>query len=141
MITQICTQPAGTSAPSLFEAAYHEARRHQWLESQFARRDLGDAAFYDWYRRYWTTFLRYRHIEHLIGEQIWSEFNQKSFGILRDGYEQNALTYEVIEQYRSGKENFNIIWWAQGNGHCADTVRQCLLQINMNGIRLHPRLD
>ncbi len=141
MITQICTQPAGTSAPSLFEAAYHEACRHQWLESQFARRDLGNAAFYDWYHRYWTTFLRYRHIEQLLGEHAWCEFNQKSFGILQDAYERDPLTYEVIEQYRSGKENLNIIRWAQDAGHCADTVRQCLLQINMNGIRLELRMD
>lgn len=139
MISQLSAPELDPS--SVFEMALQEARRHRWLESQFARRDLGDDATYDWYRKYWNTFIRYRHVEHLVGEKNWEEFGNESFGILRKAFQEQPLMYDIVELYRNGYENLNIIDWAFGRKHCMDAVYDCLIAINMNNARLDPRFE
>src|SRR5262245_14305154 len=76
----IANQPwLGSEVPSLLPYAWKEIERHKWLESEKARRDLGDAAIADWVRRYWWRFCRWRRIEHVEGVQRWFEFSFDDF--------------------------------------------------------------
>lgn len=127
---------------SVFEAAFLEARHHRWIESQKAGRDLGDAAFLDWYRRHWWRFLRHRHVEHLLGDVCWQEFNPDSFGVLGSlPGEDEWLAAEIVELYREGGENLGIIQHAYEQDWPLHEVRECLLLINMNDARLDPRFN
>ncbi len=139
-MTQACL--TAVRSLSLIEAAYHEARRHQWIESQKHQRDLGDNAFRDWYRCYWWSFLRHRHIEHLMGECRWSEFESETYGRLQGLLGTfGELADEIIEQYRTGSENLDIINWALHYRQDMESVYECLVQINMNDARIHPALS
>lgn len=127
---------------SIFVAAFQEALRHRWIESQKHGRDLGDYAIRDWYDRFWWTFLRYRHIEHVLGESQWEEFPHRSFAAVRpllDGNDDVAVT--IIDLYREGFENLDIINWSHRKGHGFDAVFECLLLINMNDARIDPRFN
>ena len=94
---------------SVFEAAFEEARQHRWIQSEDCGRDLGEWAIYDWYRRWWSTFIRHRHVEHLVGERWWSEFSPSSYGILREILVYDLLANDIVDLYRNGDENLDII--------------------------------
>lgn len=131
-----------TEICSIFEAAFEEALRHRWIESQKRGHDLGDHAIRDWYNTYWWTFLRYRHIEHVLGESCWNEFPDCSYAAIRpllDGDDEIAAT--IIDLYREGFENLDIIHWAHRAGHAFDAVFECLVLINMNDARLDPKFN
>ena len=102
---------------SVFEAAFEEARRHRWIESEKCGRDLGESSFLDWYQNHWTIFVRYRHVEHLIGQRRWPEFGRRSFGVFHQAMVVDRLTCEIIDRYQAGDENLNIINWEIGRAH------------------------
>lgn len=132
----------GVNTTSIFEAAYCEASRHRWIESQKSGCDLGDFAIRDWYQRFWWTFLRYRHTEHIFGEFHWDEFPRQSFATARpllDSDDELAAT--IIDLYLQGFENLDIISWANRTGHEFEPVYECLLLINMNDARLDPKFN
>lgn len=124
---------------SVFQAAFEEARRHRWIESEKRGYDLGESAFLDWYEQHWNIFVRYRHVEHLIGERRWPEFGRRSFGVLRHAMVVDWLTCEIVDRYQAGGENLDIINWAMDEGHDSDAVFECLEVININDARLNPR--
>ncbi|MFT4556541.1 MAG: hypothetical protein ACKVII_06875 [Planctomycetales bacterium] len=127
---------------SLYEAAFEEARCHRWIESQKRGYDLGNDGFLEWYDRFWWNFLRYRHLEHLLGEYRWSEFASDTFGVLMPLIESDdELAREIVDQYRQGCENLDILNWALRNCHCVDNVCQCLVLINMNDARIDPQFN
>ncbi len=132
---------ADVTVESVFEAAFEEARQHRWIESQNCGRDLGDWAIYDWYRQFWPTFLRHRHVEHLVGERWWAEFSKKSYGVLRETLVYDVLANDIVDLYRNGEENLTIIKWALDEGHDLDEIVDSLLLINMNDARLDPRFQ
>lgn len=139
-MTQLCSLHC--EVDSVFEAAFLEARRHRWIESQNAGHDLGERAFLDWYQRYWWAFLRYRHVEHLQGERAWREFDVASFGVLQESPQWDSpLTQEIIELYRTGWENLNIIFHSLDREYPMGEVHRCLKTINMNDARLNPRFN
>ncbi|NQV29224.1 MAG: hypothetical protein HQ518_33130 [Rhodopirellula sp.] len=127
---------------SLYEAAFEEARCHRWIESQKRGRDLGNDGFFEWYDRFWWNFLRYRHLEHLLGEYRWQEFAAESFGVLAPLLDsQDALAIEIVDQYRQGCENLDILNWALRKCLCLAEVRECLTLINMNDARIDPQFN
>ena len=127
---------------SLYEAAFEEARCHRWIESQNRGYDLGNDGFLEWYARYWWNCLRYRHLEHLLGEYHWQEFSADAFGVLRSLVESSdELACEIIDQYRQGCENLDILNWAIRNDQSIDDVYDCLILINMNDARIDPRFN
>ena len=48
-----------------------EIRRHKWIESERAGRDLGNAAVLDWIQKYSPAFRRY--VTEVLGETIENE--------------------------------------------------------------------
>ncbi|MBL6704767.1 MAG: hypothetical protein ISQ06_01550 [Planctomycetaceae bacterium] len=127
---------------SLYEAAFEEARCHRWIESQKRGYDVGNNGFLDWYNRFWWNFLRYRHLEHLLGEYRWSEFASEAFGVLVPLIESgDSLALEIIDQYRQGCENLDILNWALRNRVSLAEVRERLALINMNDARIDPRFN
>lgn len=127
---------------SLYEAAFEEARCHRWIESQKRGYDLGNDGFLEWYDRFWWNFLRYRHLEHLLGEYQWLEFASESFGVLNSLLDtEHGLAPEIIDQYRQGCENLDILNWALRNEQCVDDVCECLTLINMNDARIDPQFN
>lgn len=127
---------------SLYEAAFEEARRHRWIESQKRGRDIGNEGFLEWYDRFWWNFLRHRHLEHLLGEYRWREFESSSFGILASLLEsEDLLAVEIVDQYRQGCENLDILNWAFRNRVSLPAVRARLTLINMNDARIDPRFN
>ena len=140
MMSQNCVVEAEEC--SLYEAAFEEARRHRWIESQKRGYDLGNDGFLEWYDCYWWNFLRSRHLEHLLGESRWLEFSSEAFGVLTPFAELgDELAGEIIDQYRQGCENLDILNWALRNCHCVDDVCECLVLINMNDARIDPQFN
>lgn len=133
---------AGTELASLIEAAFQEARRHRWIESQKRGHDQGNQGFLEWYDRYWWVYLRYRHLEHLLGDHQWAEFGSDSFGVLAPYIESaDDLAIEIIDLYRQGCENLDIVNWALRNSLSLPAVRERLVLINMNDARILPQYD
>jgi hypothetical protein len=127
---------------SLYEAAFEEARCHRWIESQKHGHDLGNDGFLEWYDRFWWNFLRYRHLEHLLGEYRWLEFAEETFGVFSPLIEsEDELAVEIIDQYRQGCENLDILNWGLRNQMCLAAVRERLTLINMNDARIDPRFN
>ena len=123
-------------ANSLFEEALAEARRHKYIESQKAGRDLGTEAIEDWHRRHWTIWLRHRWLEHLLGERCWQEFEPWRFGRLKALFATHAaLMEEVTEMVRRGAENMDILWWAAREGRTLAVVVRMLIELRLNEIR------
>lgn len=127
---------------SLYEAAFQEARRHRWIESQKSGCDLGNERFIEWYDRYWENFLRYRHLEHLFGDREWREFDPAAFGALAPLLNsKDDLVLELIGLYRQGWQNLDIVNWAIRTGLDLEEVRERLVLINMNDARIAPKLS
>ncbi|MDA1162271.1 MAG: hypothetical protein O3B13_04135 [Planctomycetota bacterium] len=140
LMSQVCT--LDVEVLSLYEAALQEARRHRWIESQKRGCDLGDQGFREWYDCYWAIYIRYRHLEHLLGDRQWLEFDSAAFGVLTPLVRnQDELAAEVVELYRQGWENLDILNWAIRAGLDLNQVKECLIVINMNDARIDHRLN
>jgi hypothetical protein len=114
-----------------------EAEKHKWIESEKAGRDLGEAALWDWSRRYWWRWCRDRWIEHLSGARYWGELDQDDFGLLQRSFHQNkALIAEIVAQIKAGGENLNIIRWAQDKDQDLNEVLEILQLLDINSRRL-----
>jgi len=139
-MSQVCLPE--TEVRSLYEAALREACRHRWIESQKHGHDLGEHGLIDWYERYWWNFLRYRHLEHLLGECLWEEFETDSFAVLAPVVEsRDELAIEIVDLYRQGCENLDIVNWALREELPMHQVRRCLILINMNDARIDPQFN
>lgn len=139
-MSQTCVLEA--EACSLYEAAFVEARCHRWIESQKSGCDRGKESFHEWYDRFWWNFLRYRHLEHLLGDHQWLEFPPESFGVLAPFVESNdELAIVIIDLYRQGCENLDIVNWALREEISLAEVRRRLTVINMNDARIDPRFN
>lgn len=139
-MSQTCVLEAESC--SLFEAAFKEARCHRWIESQKSGCDRGSESFHEWYDRFWWNFLRYRHLEHLLGEYRWLEFPAETFGVLTPFVESNdELAIVIIDLYRQGCENLDIVNWALREDLSLPDVRDRLAVINMNDARMDPRFN
>jgi hypothetical protein len=127
-------------AKSVHEAAREEAQRHKWIESQKQGRDLGDPALREWYRLHWVGYCRYRHLEHLEGNQPWHEFDLKMFGdLLGLMQSKDVLLDRILDRVCAGQENLQILQWALNYGLPIDRVLDILEQLNVNNARLEPQ--
>ncbi len=119
-----------------------EAFEFKWIESERAGCDLGEAALRQWVKQHWWGFLRARWIEHLHGARFWIELDQDDFGLVfREFHDQRWLLNEIVNLIKNGKENLDILDWAQKNQISSDTVVRILERLNINGHRLIHHFD
>src|SRR6266542_528593 len=98
---------------SLVAEGLKEADVFKWIESERARRDLGEAAIRRWVQDHWDGFLRARWIQHLEGSVFWMELGDKDFRFLQREFQDNSLLLDrIIDRLRIGKENLDILLWA-----------------------------
>ena len=126
---------------SVFQIAFLEACEHRWVESEKCGFDLGEAVLDDWYERFWASFVRHRHVEHLLGEVYWEEFPGRSFAIFQPVLsDEDILGEEFIDLYRQGWENLDFYTRACQVEWDLERVYDLLILINMNNARLNPQI-
>jgi len=123
----------------LLVVARESACAHRWIESEKHCRDLGEGAICEWYQRWWRSFLRYRHLEHLMGDVRWQEFEPAQLGLLPPVLRlHGAIAERIVGMYLDGGENLDIIYWAVRENVDMTAVLACLNAINMNSTRVDP---
>lgn len=126
----------------LFEDAELEADREKWIKSEQAGYDLGDEAKKRWVREHWHSFVRSRLFEHLNGQKYFKTFGKQDFGLLKRGFkEDQQLLDSIVEQFKAGHENLNVIQWAHKKNMPIDRVLQILVAININRCRIYHTFD
>lgn len=128
-------------AESILPHAREEIARHKWIESEKARRDLGQKAVEDWLRRFWWRFCRWRRLEHIEGKCCWSEFNDLDYAILRRISMERGLLDAILTRMKGDgthiHDNLEIILWAIENSEIQfQRVEEFLLLIDINAARL-----
>lgn len=121
---------------SLQELGMEEARKHRWIESQKAGRDLGDASMRDWVARHWNGYLRARWIEHLEGNAYWIELDHDDFGLLQREFVDCDLMSDILRRVKQGGENLDILNWAIDEKKPMDRVMSILDALNINSRRI-----
>jgi hypothetical protein len=127
---------------SVFQDYKTEADVHKWIESQKAGRDLGEAAIRSWVKNHWWGYLRARWLEHLQGKKFWQELDRGDFGLLqRRFHDQGLLLDRILDRLKAGKENLDILIWAQDWGIPRDPVIEILTALDINSCRLSNQLE
>ena len=132
--------PAKPNSPhwsSIYAEGEDEAHRFKWIESEKARRDLGEFALRRWSQAYWRSFTRYRWIEHLEGKRFFSELSDEQFGLLRRSFTNHEnLLDRIVDRLRMGQENLDIIDWAVASDMPCGPVHEILMVLKVNEARL-----
>jgi hypothetical protein len=126
---------------SLHRCGEEEAQRYKWIESEKAGRDLGEMAIRRWIGEHWHGFLRHRWLEHLQGKTFWIELDQGDFGLLRTAFQASPLIDPIVEHFKHGRENLDIILWALKNCLPMNDVLEILLALDVNSRRIECRFD
>ena len=127
---------------SVYQDCEEEARRFKWIESEKAKRDLGDDAIFLWVKTHWWGYLRARWLEHLQGRRFWVELDRGDFGLLQQRFREDTLLLDrILDRLKSGQENLDIILWAQNWGIPVKPVLEILEALDINSRRLSHRFD
>ena len=122
---------------SIYAEGEDEAHRFKWIESEKARRDLGEVALHQWSQDYWGSFTRYRWIEHLEGKRFFSELSADQFGLLcRPFTNHEILLDRIMDRLRIGHENLEIYDWAVEWHIPCGPVHEILMVLKVNEARL-----
>lgn len=136
------TIPPAEERKSLFEVSAREAHSHKWLESEKAGRDLGDAAIAEWYRLYWRIFCRECYIEHLQGVHFWLELDSGDYGLLLNKFHDDmALVRQIVEIFKKGGENLDVVTFALNNNLNIEEVIRLLEVLDINARRIAPAVE
>src|SRR5258708_3964703 len=141
-----CSMPTteairASAMKSVHDQGEQEAKRHKWIESEKAGRDLGEWAIRCWVREHWNGFLRARWLEHLQGRTFWIELDHNDFGLLRREFQDSALIEEILARLKAGQENLNVLIWAIDNGLPMEDVLEILEALDINSRRIEFLLD
>src|SRR5262249_27019877 len=99
---------------SVYIDSEQEAACYKWIESEKAGRDLGAAAIRRWVKDLWTGYLRARWGEHLQGRRFWVDLDRGDFGLLQRRFHDNTLLPDrILDRLKTGRENLDVILWAQ----------------------------
>ena len=127
---------------SLYEHSRREANEYRWIESEKAGHDLGEPALHLWVTKHWWGFLRARWVEHLYGTRFWIELDRDDFGLLRKQFPCDPyLLDRIVDHLKAGKENLDIIRWAEEWHLPTDAVIEILEKLDINGHRLLDGFD
>ncbi|MFH1022414.1 MAG: hypothetical protein V1809_03425 [Planctomycetota bacterium] len=128
---------ADVNPESLYPYTWREAEKHKWIESEKAGRDLGDPAIRDWEELYLWRFSKERWLEHISGRRFWLEYDPNYYGLLNRMFHPDALLVErIVDRFKSGAENLDIILWACDWKIPEKDVLDILQVININSCRL-----
>lgn len=125
---------------SLWDLAQHEADFHKWLLSERSGYDVGQNAWSDWSRRYWNIFCRYRRLDHLYGRKRIREFDESSFGRLRDPRVRNQPVVRFVIRHFTEHmwENLDFYRVAPQHGVNFGELYEALSLIDVNSARFDP---
>src|SRR5437588_13116862 len=127
---------------SLYVEGEQEALRYKWIESEKAGHDLGEAALRLWVKEHWWGYLRARWLEHLQGKRFWVELDRVDFGLLQRKFQDDALLLDrILDRLKVGRENLDVILWAQEFSLPIEKVLVILEALNINACRLAHRFD
>ena len=126
---------------SLHVCGEEEAQQFKWIESEKAGRDLGETAIRAWICQHWNGFLRHRWLEHLQGRTFWIELDQGDFGLLQRAFKGSSLIDPILEHFKHGSENLDIILWARTLSLPMDEVRDILVALDVNSRRIECGFD
>jgi hypothetical protein len=127
---------------SVFVESEQEALRYKWIESEKAGHDLGESAIRRWVQNHWWGYLRARWLEHLQGSRFWVELDRGDFGLLQRRFHDNTLLLDrILDRFKAGQENLDIILWAQDWGIDSSAVITILEALDINSRRLACRFD
>src|SRR5580658_7543119 len=126
---------------SVHDQGEQEAKRHKWIESEKAGRDLGEWAIRCWVREHWNGFLRARWLEHLQGRTYWIELDHDDYGLLQREFRDSRLIEEILARLKACQENLNILNWAIDNDLPIEEVLSILLALDINSRRIEFQLD
>jgi hypothetical protein len=129
------------SRMSLYQCGEEEAQRFKWIESEKAGRDLGETAIRAWIGQHWNGFLRHRWLEHLQGKTFWIELDQGDFGLLQTALGASPLIDPILDHFKHGRENLDIILWARMKHLPMDEVLEILEALDVNSRRLECSFD
>jgi hypothetical protein len=119
-----------------------EAQRYKWIESEKVGYDLGEEAIRKWVKQHWWGYLRARWLEHLQGSKFWLELDRGDFGLLQRRFqEQSLLLDRILDRLKCGKENLDVILWAQDWGICFESVCEILTAFDINSRRLEHQFE
>ena len=127
------------SRMSLHEYGEQEAQRFKWIESEKAGRDLGEAAIRTWIHQHWNGFLRHRWLEHLQGRTFWIELDQGDYGLLQTAFRASPLIDPILDHFKHGRENLDIILWAMKDRWPMNEVLEILEALDVNSRRIECR--
>jgi hypothetical protein len=127
---------------SVYIESEQEALRYKWIESEKAGHDLGEVAIRRWVKDHWWGYLRARWLEHLQGKRFWVELDRGDFGLLQREFHCDTLLLDrILDRLKDGRENLDIIIWAQDWGLAMETVVDILEALDINSRRLAHRFD
>jgi hypothetical protein len=122
---------------SVFADGAREALRYKWLESEKAGHDLGEYAISCWVQKHWWGYLRARWLEHLQGTRFWLELDNGDFGLLQRRFDDRPLLFDrILDRFKAGEENLDIIRWALDWGIPTEPVIEILEALDINSRRL-----
>jgi hypothetical protein len=126
---------------SVHDQGEEEAKRHKWIESEKAGRDLGESAIRYWVREHWNGFLRARWLEHLQGRTYWIELDHNDFGLLIREFRDSPLIGAIVNRLKDGEENLEVLVWAIDERLPMDQVLEILEALDINSRRIEFMLD
>jgi hypothetical protein len=126
---------------SVHHQGEEEAKRHKWIESEKAGRDLGESAIRCWVREHWNGFLRARWLEHLQGKNYWIELDHDDYGLLERAFRESPLIGAIVNRLIEGEENLEILVWAIDERLPMDDVIEILEALDINSRRIEFLLD
>lgn len=136
------TAAACVQHKSVVMVSRQEAAEFRWIESERAGCDLGEPALKRWVKDHWWGFLRARWVQHLQGTCFWIELGQEDFGILeREFQDRGPLLNDIVNHLKDGKENLDIIHWADQRNIPVDPIINILERLDINGHRLIHEYD
>ncbi len=130
-----------------------EMRKHKWIASKHAGRDLGRSALDEWERQFWWLFCRIRRFEHIEGKFCWFEFDGVDFAVLKNVKVFTKLLWLVVDRMKKEEpirlkdgrevkhvyENLDVLTWALSQPDLSkdiEHIRLFLELININSARL-----
>lgn len=127
---------------SVYDDSDDEANRFKWIESEKAGCDLGEGAIRRWVKDHWCGYLRSRWLEHLQGKRYWKELDRGDFGLLHREFKDDQLLLDrILDQLKEGKENLDIICWAETFHIPIERVHRILEALDINSRRLAHRFE